>query len=92
MLHIASVDEEELAGALLACRLGFAHEAVDLAHRGVDVECQEMLVYFLAEDVHNALAQGTCLEAVQLVLVVVQRKGYVGIDKHYALEGGDNVF
>ena len=61
MLHITSVNEEELACALLACRLWLAHVAINLAHRGIDVERKEMLVYFLAKDIHYALAQGTRL-------------------------------
>ena len=91
VLHVASVDEEELACALLSCRLGLAYESAYLAHRGVDVYRQQVLVYFLSNYFDDALAQSASLQVVKLGLVVVEREGNVGVDECDALECGDDI-
>ena len=91
MLHVATVNEEVLVSALLACRFGFAHEAGDATHRCVDVQRQKVLIDFLAEDVHDALSQTAGTEIIHLVVVIIKRESYLGIYKGYALESAYNV-
>ena len=91
MLHVAAVDKEVLARSLASCRLGFAYESRELAHRGVNIYGQEVLVDFLAEHVDYALAQARGLEVVEFVVVVVERECHVGIDEGYTLESRDDI-
>ena len=91
MLHVATVDEEVLVGALLTRRLGLTHKAGDATHRCVDVQRQKVLIDFLAEDVHDALSQTAGTEIIHLVVVIIKRESYLGIYKGYTLESAYNV-
>ena len=91
MAHITAVDKEILMHSFLLCRLGFAHITGDFTHRGVYVYRQQVLVYPLAEDVDNALAQIAGTEIEQLGVVAVQGKGDLRIYECDALESGDDI-
>ena len=92
VLHVAAVDEEILRGVLLACRFGLAHKAAQLADGGVKLQRQQILVEAFTHHVDDALAQRSRLQTEHLGTVAVKGERHVGIDKRYALKGGDDVF
>ena len=91
MLHITSVDEEELVSPLFPCRLRFAHEARDAAHGGIDLNGKQVLVETLAEDIDDTLAQTSWTEIDKFGGVAVKGEGNVGIYQHYAFESREDV-
>ena len=55
MLHISAIDKEVLVWHFLARRLWFADKARDIAHRGIDLYRQEVLINLFAKDINNTL-------------------------------------
>ena len=86
MLHISSVDEEELLCAFLTGTLGLAYESSYLAQRGGGFEGQESLVYLLSEDIYDTLSERGGRKVHCLLTVVIEHEGDLRIYEYDALE------
>ena len=89
--HIPVVGKEELGHALLASSFGLAHKSADAAHHRINRQGKQVLIDFLAENVNNPLALVARPEAEQLGAIAVESELHLRIDKHYALERGDDI-
>ena len=86
MAHIATIDVEELADTLLACRLGLADKSTDGAECRFDLHGEQLLCQLLAKQGSNALLARLGRKADLEMLIVGEREAKVGIDQGHALK------
>ena len=79
--HVASVDEEVLVGALLACRLRLAHKSPDTHHGSGHIHIEQLAIELPTEDIEYPGAQTGCRKFGQRIPVVGKREGHRRIDQ-----------
>ena len=91
MLHVSSVDKEELMNSLLTSRLRFAGKARYLAHSGFHIYRQQIVIKLLAEDIQNALAKIRRPQIEHFRAIAAQGKGNLRIHQGDALKGSQDI-
>ena len=91
VLHVSSVDKEELMNTLLPCRLRLAHKAPHLAHGGFHIHRQQVMIELLAKDIQNTLAQIRRTKIEHLGAIAAQGKGNLRIHQGDALKGCQDI-
>ena len=91
MAHKTPIDKHELQGVALTGILGFAHIALDLDQRGIDVHWQELLVQAATHESRDTLAEGALHQLIHHIAVVSERELDIIVDQRQFLKLLDNI-